>query len=89
MLHAKCAGVLRNMPFGSREDKAFHPADKNSTDWQRVRANFCNQCPVRAECLSYGMKSKASGLWGGEILNYYGKIVSHLYGRPKKRKKVS
>lgn len=30
--------------------------------------SICAACPVRAACLSYGERLRASGVWGGELL---------------------
>lgn len=29
---------------------------------------FCAECPVRAECLQYGIATKSMGVWGGSYL---------------------
>lgn len=28
----------------------------------------CGRCPVRAECLAYGLATKSIGVWGGQYL---------------------
>lgn len=29
----------------------------------------CADCPVRAQCLTYGLATKSTGVWGGEWLD--------------------
>lgn len=29
---------------------------------------YCRRCPVRRECLDYGLRTDSVGLWGGEVL---------------------
>ena len=32
----------------------------------RIAKNFCKECPVRVECLTYALKTKQfDGIWGG------------------------
>ncbi len=49
---AECHGV--------DPDLFFPVQGSNATDAKGV----CNVCPVKAECLEYGMKEK-TGVWGG------------------------
>lgn len=38
----------------------------------------CQQvCPVRGECLHYGIESGSSGWWGGFLLHQGGPVTSH------------
>ena len=30
--------------------------------------NLCKNCPVKTECLNYGIKTKSTGIWGGRWL---------------------
>lgn len=39
--------------------------------------NLCASCPVRIQCVNYGVYTKATGVWGGRWLQG-GKIVKKL-----------
>ena len=47
-----------------------HEAD-NAEDKRRAKTlarEFCADCPVRTECLKFGITSKSMGVWGGHYL---------------------
>lgn len=47
-------------------DADFVPDSKTEA---RVAIAVCTGCPVRAECLTYGLGTKSFGVWGGELLD--------------------
>lgn len=48
----------------------FHSRAKTS-DWDRVEEaqRVCAGCPVRTECLAFGVSDQQSGVWGGHYLS--------------------
>lgn len=53
---ARCAGVAA---------VDFVPYTESPGELERVRAEFCDLCPVRPECLAYALLYHMSGYWGG------------------------
>ncbi len=51
---ANCKGVNSTVFFG----------EEGSTPGKGYKT-FCNQCPVKAECLEYALLYDMSGVWGG------------------------
>lgn len=39
--------------------------------------NLCSLCPVKIQCINYGIYTKATGVWGGRWLQN-GKVVKRL-----------
>lgn len=33
-----------------------------------TRKKYCSRCPVREECLAYGIRTNSVGVWGGQVL---------------------
>jgi len=74
--HGACVGVDPELfaETGRRWDEA---------DWTRMAwvARFCRPCPVRRQCLRWGMDNKESGVWGGLCLNRGRPAVEYGQGR--------
>jgi hypothetical protein len=85
---AACASVLKDPD--PELDLAFFPG-RNRADirWIEVREKFCRGCPVREECLEYGLKYRYPGIWGGEIINKSGNIATTKYGTFEARARKS
>lgn len=43
----------------------FVPYTESPHELAFIRTEFCNACPVRAECLAYALLYHLSGYWGG------------------------
>jgi WhiB family redox-sensing transcriptional regulator len=61
-----------NKPFWMSEAEcreadpnAFTPSVESVEGLESVRSGFCNQCPVRIECLNSALIRNDSGYWGG------------------------
>lgn len=48
------------------EMEADHADDKKRA--KALAREFCFDCPVRSECLKYGIATKSMGIWGGSYL---------------------
>ncbi len=48
-------------------DYFFDTYEQEEESRDAVKA-LCHSCPVRTNCLIYGLEKKASGVWGGEYL---------------------
>ncbi len=82
-----CAGILSD---GDAKDEDFFPTKESDTSWHNTRLEFCAKCPVKSECLLFGMKNCYTGLWGGWILDGKGNRVHRPFGRrPRKCKRRS
>jgi hypothetical protein len=54
----------------------------NKREAKRLASQFCAYCPVRGECLLYGIASKSMGIWGGHYLSWEPrKKVTNLLGK--------
>lgn len=42
----------------------------NKRTGKRLAEEFCSVCPVRLECLKYGIATKSMGVWGGHYLSW-------------------
>ena len=69
----------------------FHPIGNPSREDLQVKEPLaiCASCPIRSECLGYGMKEKLSGIWGGTLLErgqdvWLPKPGKKLSGLPRK-----
>jgi hypothetical protein len=61
-----------------RDDLAWIPDADDSEDKihaKKLAKTFCLDCPVRGECLQYGITTKSMGIWGG----------SYLFWEPRKK----
>jgi hypothetical protein len=61
-----------------RADLAWIPDADDSEDKihaKKLAKTFCLDCPVRGECLQYGITTKSMGIWGG----------SYLFWEPRKK----
>lgn len=70
-----------------------HPSHEDALRIQQAWV-FCNGCPVVAECLTFGKRDRASGVYGHQILvEGVRTSIGHLLTPPKRkrapRKKVS
>lgn len=45
----------------------FTPDHESPQELERVRALWCNLCPVRVECLAYALLYRTKGYWGGTL----------------------
>ncbi len=66
--HARCSiddiPVDVFFPAGAESDRR----DVNeSTDLEAAAKKICNACPVRSQCLAYGLHEPA-GIWGGRTV---------------------
>lgn len=60
---------------------------RKSTSYYQAKA-ICAVCPVRIECLSYGMAHwalHAEGIWGGRDQRERKQILWHIQGRRKRQ----
>lgn len=70
---AACAGVVGDDP---ELDAAFFPEVRGrhstiGTPMTRVtRRQFCDHCPVIAECFNFAIKNEYVGLWGGQLVTH-------------------
>lgn len=56
-------------------------AEEISPSTKQMARKYCGGCPVRAECLQYGIKTKSMGIWGGSLLAWHPrKRVLNLLG---------
>ncbi len=60
--------VSRGLCAKMDPDLWFPEFDERTKEYgeQAARAiDICNVCPVRSECLSYGLENEDYGIWGG------------------------
>lgn len=69
---AQCAGSAYD----------FTPDHESPQGLKHVRAQWCNPCPVRVECLAYALLYRAQGYWGGTMTR-----ERTLLGYPRNRTK--
>lgn len=54
------------------EDRDWVPdggrAEDLTKSTKELAREFCTECPVRIECLRYGIATKSMGIWGGVFL---------------------
>lgn len=62
----------------SRDDLTWVPMSDDADNpiiAKRLAKEFCLDCPVRGQCLQYGITTKSMGIWGG----------SYLFWEPRKK----
>lgn len=61
---AICAGV--GELFFNKIDYIGNPK-KEQGRWQRIKRAkaVCDECPVKSPCLSWALRNKPDGIWGG------------------------
>lgn len=65
---AACRGMAeKRKPNGEVVDYFFDTYETDEESRDAVKA-LCASCPVRQNCLIYGLENKLSGVWGGEYL---------------------
>lgn len=56
---AKCNG---------QDPKQFHPDTEDNYQAVRYNKHYCDDCPVKKECLDFALANRAKdGLWGGTV----------------------
>jgi Transcription factor WhiB/WhiA C-terminal HTH domain len=65
--HRSTAWMERRACAGA-DPAIFTPATVTAGELDQVRHDHCGRCPVREECLAYGMEGAESGIWGGQFL---------------------
>lgn len=55
-----------------KDPALFEELPKRTTrnDWDRVLLGIavCSPCPVRGECLRFGVENRETGVWGGRYM---------------------
>ena len=71
-LRAPMGWQERALCRGTADPRCYDRLDRQPTKEQiaRVRDGLktCRSCPVRAECLAFGIKHRSSGVYGGRYL---------------------
>jgi hypothetical protein len=67
---AACRGIVRTAPTMYKKawpDETV-PYPQHGVERERFRDAYCTRCPVKRECLKFGLDSNSNGVWGGEFL---------------------
>lgn len=56
---AACKGVDPNLFFPTRGSNSLNGVAKAAIK------QYCNECPVRLQCLDYALVNNEPGIWGG------------------------
>lgn len=59
---ALCGAMVSNQEISP---DAWHPERHGNP---RPALLVCSVCPVRRECLDYGLRNEMRGVWGGRLL---------------------
>jgi hypothetical protein len=73
----RATGWMEQRACKGADPADFTPETVTAAGLDEIRGDYCDGCPVRAECLAYGMESRESGIYGGQFL---------IRGTPKRSK---
>lgn len=64
----------------------YAPAE-GRVERHEIAATYCERCPIRDDCLAYGITNRMSGTWGGLFLDGGHIIPPPLLGQPAHKEK--